>query len=511
MAQNCPIGGDGIVARKPTLALIRPDWLSFCFHVGNPGCISMAVSSTTDNKIYRDHLVETYLKRAGSFRKLLTSLLGFTAAFGFFIAWPYLSAVQKELRLVSEIAQLDADLQRTSAQYDRYQQPREEVQRLKLMIEAGPPMLRDYIETINAGHAFFYPDTSGACQRFMDPAQAQAALAFPGSNSPGQMEYSGPPNPAQMQQIMIFPGSQPPGLATEADSCASQRGDQQLICRIDRFVQFQLCEYEQLFHDQVLPSLAALQDKGTPLFDKAEQQKQFAAVREALHSHVAANPTFWRTYQGKGAMGVRLQDEMERLWADIAERMAPVIENLDQRMQAAHERRAMLKTLNAQLVEQRKELATRLARIQSPIGNLPIGLTESVLLFPIVLAIGFGMASGSLLEQLRLRRALRDAEKEDTGGAGVLSSAELAQIAPLWIELTSGGSQRLARWLLLLTPLLAFAATVITILNTGKEQAASLLQQSAVGDWVYLLLYVASALAFGLYLWLLQRGVRRLG
>ena len=70
--------------------------------------------------------------------------------------------------------------------------------------------------------------------------------------------------------------------------------------------------------------------------------------------------------------------------------------------------------------------------------------------------------------------------------------------------------QRLARWLLLLIPLLAFVGTVIAVLHTGNEQAASLLQQAVVSNWVYGLLYIISGLAFGVYLWLLERGVRGL-
>ncbi len=459
----------------------------------------MNVDNGTRNTIYRGHLVDAYLKRAGSFRKLLITLLGFTASFGFFIAWPYLSAVQQELRLVSDIERLDAELAEINSLSSSYQLPRQKVQALKQMIEVGPPMLRDYIQIISADQPFPYPDASPACRRFMDLAR----LPFLVPNMPAQLQQPMPPDPIQMQQIPILSGSSSPGLLSQSDSCIDSLGKQRVICRIDRFVQFQLCEYEQIFHDKVLPTLAALQDGGTPLFDKAEQEKQFTVVREALHRHVSANPIFWHTYQGKGAMGVRLQDAMESLWVDIAARMAPVIKDLDQRIASTRERRATLKANSAALVKQRKELTVRLTRIQSPIGNLPIGLTESVLLFPIVLAIGFGMASAGLLEQFRLRRALRDAEEDNTSGDNVLSSNELAQLAPLWIEPSSSGPQRLARWLLLLSPLLAFVGTVFAVLRTGNEQAV-------VSNWVYGLLYIVSGLAFGVYLWLLKRGLRSL-
>lgn len=69
----------------------------------------MNTGNDGNNAVHREHLVNAYLNRAGSFRKLFVTLLGFTAAFDFFIAWPYLSAVQQELQLTSDIKRLDAE------------------------------------------------------------------------------------------------------------------------------------------------------------------------------------------------------------------------------------------------------------------------------------------------------------------------------------------------------------------------------------------------------------------
>ena len=246
-----------------------------------------------------------------------------------------------------------------------------------------------------------------------------------------------------LQQLPNEIGPLPSGQLPEEDVCADSQGKQRLICRIDRFVKYQLCEYEQLFANEVLPALAGLEAGNTPLFDKAELEQQFTTVREALHQHIVDNPTFWHTFRGKSGMAVKLKSEIETLWKALSTRMAPVIEGLDERISMAKKQRSKLKLENAALVEQRKELNKRLKRIQSPIGNLPIGLTESVLLFPIVLVIGFAMATASLLEQLRLRRALSEAEK--SRGDKILTSEELAQVAPLWIEPNNPVLQRLAR------------------------------------------------------------------
>ena len=386
----------------------------------------MNTGNDGNNAVYREHLVNAYLSRAGSFRKLLVTLLGFTAAFGFFIVWPYLSAVQQESQLTNDIVRLDAELSTITSQQERYKVPRERVQELRRMIMSGPPMLRDYIMSINSNppSPFFYPDASLECRSLMDPATAQISQNV-------------------LQQLPNEIGPLPSGQLPEEDVCADSQGKQRLICRIDRFVKYQLCEYEQLFANEVLPALAGLEAGNTPLFDKAELEQQFTTVREALHQHIVDNPTFWHTFRGKSGMAVKLKSEIETLWKALSTRMAPVIEGLDERISMAKKQRSKLKLENAALVEQRKELNKRLKRIQSPIGNLPIGLTESVLLFPIVLVIGFAMATASLLEQLRLRRALSEAEK--SRGDKILTSEELAQVAPLWIEPNNPVLQRLAR------------------------------------------------------------------
>lgn len=461
----------------------------------------MTGDTDSSNDNYRDQLAAAYLKRAGSFRKLLTGLLGFTAAFGFFIAWPYLAAVRQEAALTVELQRLDTELAQGKTRLQQLKRPQQAMQQLQRLINDGPPMLRAYIEATSRDLPFPYPDSDPACEALRDPDTPQGGLPLPAPGSPSQLPLPGPsPLQAPVQQRQPLPGRSAP------DRCALQQGRARLACRIDRFVQFQLCEYEQGFRHRVLPALAALQDGGGALFAPHELDRQFATLREALHRQVAGQPDFWHTYAEKGRMGVRLQQAVEERWQAMAGRITPLVAELDRRITGQHQRRKTLQADNAALLQQRKELAARLTRIRSPIGNLPIGLTESVLLFPIVLAIGFAMACAGLLEQLRLRHALRRAERQIDDNDKVLRSAQLAELAPLWIEPGMATLPRLARWSLLLVPLAAFAGTVWAI----RSNAAALLAQAATDGRIYALLYAAGALAGIACLWLIGRGVRRL-
>lgn len=443
-----------------------------------------------NNDKYRAHLIEAYFQKSGSFRKVFGLLLGFAAAFAFLIAWPYLSALHQERNLTHEITNINIELEQLSERHKLYQVPEKGIEKLNRMVENGPGMLRFYIESINMDEPFIYPSDNSTCDHLTDsqPAQMQGQMPFQFSNAP---------------YVMQMRNSTPNGNGrprAKQDICDAKDARERAACRIDRFVQYQLCGYEQFFKNSVLPSLSQLAAEGRPLFDQDELDRQFAEVRGALHKHITADPTFWYTVEGKGQMGVRLKKEVEQLWAGLSDKIEPVAKELSERMKVARERKQELRDGEKQLAKQREVLQARLAEIQSPIGNLPIGLTESVLLFPILLAIGFVMTTSSFLEQVRLRSSLLQAESGGGTSIDVLSSRELAQVAPLWIEPEGDGA--LWRWTLLLIPLAVFLVTVAAIVfhEVGAEE--TLFRGAGIVAGVYWVLYVISS---GILLFCLQR------
>jgi len=457
-----------------------------------------------DNTIYRGYLVDAYLKRAGSFRKLFISLLGFTAAFGFFIAWPYLSAVQQEAQLVSDISKLDSEVSEMNSLYSRYKQPKKMMNALQKNIKQGPLQLRNFIKFVsqNVNADYPYTDNDPTCQQYMEPSRAQGGLPFDVPNVSSSFQQASPPPQSQIQQ------SQPASSSSlRRDSCAGSQGVNRDTCRVDRFVQYQLCGYEQSFTKRILPALATLQEENSSLFDSDELERQFNVVRESLRQHVADNPTFWHTYRDKTGMSIKFNNEIKKLWSAIAIRMEPVMKGLGERITNIRDMRTSLKKDRDALKEQREKLMVRLTRIQSPIGNLPIGLTEAVLLFPIILVIGFCMATASLLEQLRLRTVLRDSEADVENTGNILSSKELAKVSPLWIESSNTSLQKFGRWLLMLIPVLAYLGTVAALLRKGHNEINSVLQQSAVNEWVYSSMYIIGGLVFGICLILVSRAM----
>lgn len=424
------------------------------------------------NEVYRLHLVKAYLEKSGDFRKLFNALLIFTLTFAIFIAWPYLAVLHQEHSLQYDIEQNKSKLKQINKQQLLFKKPSDAIKKLNRKIEEGPVMLRDYIRSINDGSVFDYPDIHHECSQFTDPM----------ANAPMQM---------QMQiQIPNVSDIEIPNPTT--NTCNIADNTDRNICRINRFVEYQLCEYDQLLIGPVFKGLNELVDDGNQLFNKQRIAKQLATVSKNLNNHIADNPKFWYYFRDKARMGAELKSEVVNLWEEIQQEIKPVVIKLTEMQKRASIEKKKLKKAQGKLTELRKELKTRLTKIQSPIGNLPISLSESVLIFPVVLAIAFTWSIFVLLEQLRLRLCLSKAEGEKQSYGETLSSKELGQVAPLWLELGEHNNREIWRWLLLSVPVVTFAITLVAIAIYELGSGKSIMQQSSLGITFYGLLYILS-------------------
>lgn len=446
----------------------------------------MTNANLKQNEKYRSQLVTTYLSKTGSFRKLFGSLLIFTFTFGFFIALPFLSAISQERELNKKITAVDEEQGKLHEELRRLKAPNKGVKELKSMIKNGPSILRSYIQTISDNRPFNYPSSSDSCENLMDWSNSEQSI------QQITIPRNSVANISSIAAQWSTPDEQLAHLKSE-DACASRQRDEYLSCRIDRFVQYQLCEYEQQFSSEILKPLTALKNGNQPLFPQAQLEQQFSEVNTALRQRIAETPKFWHTIQGKGQMEVMLESEIKQFWKGLSKKLNLLTNKLNQKIKSARDAEKTLKERATQLGKQQKELQSRLSKIQSPIGNLPIGLIESVLIFPVMLAIGFGMATRSLLEQVRLRCCLAKAENEGGTDSDTLSSQELAQVAPLWIE---PSHSKFWRSILLSIPLFTALICLVAIANNTLVAEITLLEQASVRPIVYGSLYLLSLLGF---------------
>ena len=442
---------------------------------------SKSVDGASD-ALYQKELLAACKQKSASFRKFFNTLFIFSLAFGFFVAWPYLSTIRSAELQRNQLEQQRSELAVLQGLQKKYEIPRNKITELSTSIKNGEHMLRDYIASLQEDRPFGYPRISDECMKLTDTPMAQGF----------GMQQQVVPNMTQTMQAQI----PEPSLEQSTDECLSGSGEQQMICKVDRFVQYQLCEYEQIFDKGVLRSLSTLSDADQPLFNESELADEFQKMREILRSHIQQKPRFWITVQGKGAMSITLDTEIKNLWEGMREKIQPVMDGLDVRIDDGSSKIALMKKNQKSLTERQKQLSERITEIESPIGKLPIGLTESVLVYPILLAFGFWFTAGIFVEHAGSRVELKEIETRGELAKESLGSSQIARLAPLWIDPENNSQIRVVRVLALLVPFFAFTLTVAAIIYNELTLSSTLFSQVGISAIVYWVLYGISAIGF---------------
>ena len=139
-------------------------------------------------------------------------------------------------------------------------------------------------------------------------------------------------------------------------------------------------------------------------------------------------------------------------------------------------------------------------RLGTPIGDLPVGLGQIVLLFPVVLALGFLVVANGFARMADLQRAfVRLCRKRDRTGE-VMDDRHVSVIAPLWLDPREPLGARAAKWAIMLTPLALMVANLMLIAMT-EALTAQLPDDAAISPAAYLVLYGASLALFAGTLW----------
>ena len=443
---------------------------------------SKSVGGASD-ALYQKELLAACKQKSASFRKFFNTLFIFSLAFGFFVAWPYLSTIRSAESQRNQLEQQRSELAVLQGLQKKYEIPRNKITELSASIKNGAGMLRAYIASLQEDRRFDYPRISDECMKLTDTPMAQGF----------RIQQQAVPNMAQTMQAQILA---PSPKVQSTDECLSSSREQQMICKVDRFVQYQLCEYEQSFDKGVLRSLSTLSDADQPLFNESELADEFQKMREVLRSHIQQKPRFWITVQGKGEMSITLDTEIKNLWKGLREKIQPVMDGLDVRIDDGSSKIALMKRNQKSLTERQKQLSARITEIESPIGKLPIGLTESVLVFPILLAFGFWFTAGIFVEHAGSRVELKEIEARGELAKESLGSWQIARLAPLWIDPENNSQIRVVRVLGLLIPFFAFVLTVAAIIYNELTLSSTLFSQVGINAIVYWVLYGISAIGF---------------
>ncbi|HMA13134.1 MAG: hypothetical protein ACM35H_15835 [Bacteroidota bacterium] len=279
--------------------------------------------------------------------------------------------------------------------------------------------------------------------------------------------------------------------------CSWKDGNAWRACR--------LCEEFQEVHAFNAHRLAAL--TALTEAERAAAAGELEAVVTRACGWLTGGALHWRRNErpepeGRGSLqGMMAEDQrayaeavlaLDGRLRDLVPARALEAERLERARAATTQRLAVLE---AQL-----ERIAGFDRLGTPVGDLPIGLGQLVLLFPVVLALGFVVVANGYVGTLGIWQAfVRLCRKRDAEGA-VMDARHLAAIAPLWLDRAVPPGARAMQWLVMLAPLGLTLATLWLIVATGAL-AEMLPDDSAIPPWGYVLLYGASLALYAALLW----------
>ena len=216
------------------------------------------------------------------------------------------------------------------------------------------------------------------------------------------------------------------------------------------------------------------------------------AEMEGLHDRISGR----EHPEDRGDRLSALRLEVSRYWQDYLSALNAAIDVQDERRRAAHADRdqgaADLERLNAAVASADAQLADlqQFNDIDTPIGTLPVGLDQVILLFPVLLGAGSYLLAAMFCETIRTRELLRGLYASKTGTVSV-TARQAALIAPLWLDPADPVQGRSGRYVLVAAAPVLIVGAVATLLANGF-MAGGFLQRPTGVRVAYLVLYVCS-------------------
>lgn len=431
-----------------------------------------------DEALRREHLerlLERHAAAQRDFGRSLAALLAFAVLFPLLVLLPYLAiradrgGVQRGL----------------SAARDEI----EAVRRDAALVEAPQLGLAAFRERLAAG-----PAELAAFIRAADVRDA------PTEGLVGQL----PPLPDPTFPGQFPASAMPDGLpdpAADPGPCAGHRPGEQgwWGCVVGAEMRRLFAEYRGFLVERVLEPLRSLPTE-LAVVDAESVATGLDDLEAAFERRLESDPFFFEYFDDKGPFFVGLGEELDAFWAVPGSSLATQSAALRSHLDALESDRSAAEARLDALQGQEQELAARLERLESPVGRLPVGLVEAIALFPLVTAVGFLLVGASLERARRLRAALRAHAASLDPGRAVLTDAQVALVAPVWLDPLAPRSARSGQ-----LALLAVAPLAVTAAAAATLAAPGLLEETrtfgAAGRWAwwaaYALAVTVSASGFG--------------
>jgi len=382
---------------------------------------------------YYNSIKESYKTKSSKFNQVLLIWMGFTFVFFLLILFPYYSIQTKNYEATNLLNAVTKEIDSLQEQIKPYQTAKEGIGKLKQDINNFPAVLREYIDSFNDGS-------------FSAIQQGPTVKTFS--------------NCDQITNQTFF-----------------------IRCNVIEQAKELFVNYNTTLFEQVIASLIKIDKNIQNIMDIPSLKIKTNNLQNSFNDILKNTPELSEFYPSKLGVRDQLQTEVDKYWNEYY----PLIEVQIQKIEPdihklIYEKNNLTSQLNL-LNDTKQQIEKRIDQIEFPFGKLPIGINDSIYLFPIGIAVGFILIVSIMSDQFKLRQDLFQFYEKKDRNKRYYTNFNFSKIFPIWIDqLNSSIFIKSMKFLLLLLPFIVFLISWYMIDNIWTIDNTNNIDNIIFGD-----------------------------
>lgn len=388
---------------------------------------------------YDEKILEAYNGKSTNFWRSFGIVVGFGIFFFFIILLPFSVLQAKNYEVTQQLIGTSRDIDNVNKNISAYQEVHNKVNNIENKTVNGANNLLSYITDLNL------------------ELNKRLKITNQSNLSPNEMIFQQAPL-QQPKSNLTYPDCETMLNKNETNAVNQNAWAN---CNVIKRVTTQFNDFNSTLRTEI-PTLLknvhdpSVSDKVSAMSHGLDKlSKVFTAI---LHDQVVKQPNFWHTYQVKSELYSRLTNELNNFWDQYGSTIGTT---LNSKNKTLTDKKVDLEAQRNITKSNKDELANQLKNIQFPFGNIPIGLNQAIVIFPLALAAGFAIYCYLLGDTIQLRRALYESYKKGETDNDIIKDLKMkvSLIAPLWIDPNKSIKSNIKGWAILLVPVVIFVVS----------------------------------------------------
>jgi hypothetical protein len=275
-----------------------------------------------------------------------------------------------------------------------------------------------------------------------------------------------------------------------------------MSCNVSEYLNSQFNNFTSALEQTIPSKLKEINDTSVILQIAAmgnEIKSSSQKFQTIFNEEIKTNPHFWYQFSGKSRFYDKLYSNVNKFWNKYHPNISG---NLTTKLEKLNQTKTNLVDQKNVIEDNKNDLANKLEKLESPLGPIPIGVSESVAVFPISVASGFAIYCYFLSSTMQLRKALYQSYKKVNPSDMDDIKKKISIIAPLWVEPTHSKLEKISKFAILVTPLGLFIISWILISDSWSnilydDMRSTFPYNKELYKQFYHCLYIFSLIFFG--------------